>query len=446
MSDSRTALEILIRTTAEMQGVNLTEDGLQRVKEKVQELSAKNNENAESSSGVTDAMKEQAQETLRNMAATEKASASAKQAASAAQGFAKELGALRLAGNGVSKIMNGLSQGDLPGLVNAARGVGDVFKAMQTGFATFAGAASAAAVVAAPLLVLIGAMKLAANDAEVAMKRWWDEAAKSAEAYKVKSAEIKVAAAADLAAMLADVAKLAAAYDSLIGRMDAADKRAKEVSAAQKELALAKASTPEERAAIEKQFAENAVANDILNAGVREKNAKEAQTQASQENRNAEAGVRDAELAFKANPSRANRDALAAAKGNLDEVQTRTSEVFKKTDGEIDDARHTRKLGGIKQDTFKARAANTGPGPAASPSGAPLDAGRAAELRRTAESSQASGDFAAQAAAVKELKLMNAAAKEFSKSTAQHASATAKSLDKAAAKIKLASQAGTGGG
>lgn len=445
MSDARTSLEIAIRTTADLQGVKLSEDALQKVVRKAEELDQKNRQNAQSTSGVTDAMKERAQQALRNIEADEKAAQAAQRAGRAVNELGKGLGATSRLGQGMAQVMSGLAQRDLPGLLTAGRGVVSVFRTIGEVLTVFGRGAAASAVLAGPLLVLIGAMKAAANDAEAAMKRWWDEAAAGAERYKQESAAVKEAAAKDLAGMLADVSKLSAAWATVISQMATAEQRSKEITAAQKELALAKASTPEEKAAIEAQFGAAGIASDVANAKLSEKNAWEAQTQALQEVRNAEAGVRDAEARLKSNPSRANQEAVALAKENLEQVQSKAGDVFKSTNEVIDRAQHTQRVSGLKKQTLEVTSAKSAAGA--------FDPARAAELRRTAEQAQQRGDFSAQDAAVKELRSMTAAANKLAKAVVDAGATTTKALGAATQELEKqkkqtqrAQQAGAGGG
>ncbi|HEX2860695.1 MAG TPA: hypothetical protein VHN79_03605 [Lacunisphaera sp.] len=422
MADGRTELEIRIRTIAEEQGIKLTEQGLQRLKEKTQEVAGRTNEAAGEFKGFTAAQKEQAQQMVRNIEATEKA---AKGAAS----LGRDVNTVKGAFSGLRDVIGGALNGNLlqvgSGFGKISAAVTNATPAVQTLFGAIARGAAAASVVVGPVLVLVQAMKMAANDAEAAMKRWWDEAAKGAEAYRQASAQVKSSAAADLAELTASVQRLADSYSALIGRMNDAEKRSKAVSAAQKELELAKAGTPEERAVIEAKFASNELDNEVLNADLRERNAIDAQNQGLQEVRNAEANVRDAEATFATNPTRANQDAVAAAKANLGEVQTRVSkDVIAPSQSQIEDARLTREVSGIKKQTLSV---TTAKGTAKTASG-----GNRGDLRAQAEAAQASGDFAAQDRAVAELRKLNNSASGLSKAIIETGATTSSALDAAA--------------
>lgn len=421
MADPRTELEIRIRTIAEEQGIKLTEQGLQRIKERTQELGQRTGDATGEFKGFTAAQKEQAHELLRGIETKDKA-------ARAAQNLARDVKTAGSAFSGLKNVIGGALTGNIgqmaDGFKQLSNAATQASPRMQALFQQIARGAAAASVVVGPVLVAIGAMKMAAADAEAAMKRWWDEAAKGAEAYKQKSAEVKAAAAADLERMIADVQRLAQAYDDLLGRMDNATKRAQAVTAAQKELELAKANTPEERAAVEARFAATAIDNDKLNANLRERNAEEAKLDARAKLRDAEAAVREAESRFKGSPTRANQDAIAAAKANLGKVEEEVAPIFTRANEEIDNARLTREVGGIRKQTLsvttaKATAASTD------------NAARRAELRRTAEEAQARGDFAAQGAAVAELKKLNSSAANLTKAIIESGATTTSALDAA---------------
>jgi hypothetical protein len=452
-----TPLEIQIKTTADLQGLKLTEQGLQRVKEATQQVASKSEAYVQSHSKVTDEMKRQAQAASEVLSDQDKLAKHYQVSAQAADNLGKNIGTLKGGFSGLSQVMGGLLSGNITqvtqGFLTLSKTAANASPAIQALFGQIASGAAAAMVVAAPLIVAIGAMKQMAADNEKAMQRWWGEAAKSAEAYKQKSAEVKAAAQADLDAMLVKVRELAAGYQSLISDMDRAQSRAKEVANAQKELALAKATTPEEKAAIEAKFGAAGLESDQLNAGVRQRNAEETLTKARGQMDDAEAGVRDAEIAFQNNPTRANQDAVKAAKANRDKVSSEISPVIEKSYSEMEAARHTTKIAGIRQDTLKVQSSR----PAALPSirpeavarpdiGAPLDRDRASALRQTAEVAQAAGDWSGQAAAVDELRKMNAAAKAFASAVAANASGTTAALRKTESKLKRTQQAGPGGG
>lgn len=439
-----TPLEIQIQTTADLQGLKLTESGLQRVKEATQQAASKGDAYVQAHSKVTDEMKQQAQAALKNIDAMKKV-------ATEADRLGRNVNSARQAFSGLKDVIGGALTGNI---LQVGQGFGKISSAatnaspaMQALFGQIARGAAAASVVAGPLLVLIGAFKLKAQENEAAMKRMWDEAAKGADEYKKKSAEVKAAAEADLAVMVASVARLAQSYDDLVGRMDRAASRQKELDAANKDLELSKATTDEHRAAIEAKYAAAGVGGDISQAGVRKKNAEEALTNANQQIRDAEAGVRNAEQAFANNKTRANQDAVKAAKANLDEVSTRVSPIIRKAQGEIEDADQTIKIGGIREQTMRNTTASKTAGSISEIND------RKAVLRQTAETAQAKGDFAAQDAAVAELRKLATSANKLAKAvvdtgatTTQALGEATKALEKQKRQTKLATQAGPGGG
>ncbi len=439
-----TPLEIQIQTTADLQGLKLTEGALQRVKEATQQAASKGDAYVQAHSKVTDEMKQQAQAALKNIDATKKL-------ANEADHLGRNVNSARTAFSGLKDVIGGALTGNI---LQVGQGFGKISSAatnaspaMQALFGQIARGAAAASVVAGPLLVLIAAFKLKASENEAAMKSMWDAAAKGADEYKQKSAEVKAAAEADLAAMIASVERLGQSYDDLVGRMDRAAARQKELNDANKDLELSAAKTPEQKAAIEAKYAAAGVGGDISQAGVRKKNAEETLVNANQEVRNAQASVRNAEQAFATNKTRANQDAVKAAKKNFDEVSARVSPVIRKAQSEIEDADQVIKIGGIREQTMRNTTASKTAG-----SLSELNSQKG-DLRRTAEAAQARGDFAAQDAAVAELKRVTAAADKLAKAVISSGATTAASLNAASKEIEKnkkrtanTAQAGAGGG
>lgn len=449
-----TPLEIQIQTTADLNGLKLTEASLQRVKEATQQAASKGDAYVQAHSKVTDEMKQQAQAALKNIDATKKL-------ADESGSLAKNVNSARGAFSGLKDVIGGALTGNIlqvgQGLGKISAAATNASPAMQALFSQIARGAAAASVVAGPLIVAIGAMKLMASENEAAMKSMWDEAAKKAEAYKVASAAVTAAAEADLARLSAAVAKLAGEYSDLLARMDKAASRQKELNSANKALELSTATTDEQRAAIEARYAAADIGGDISQAGVRKTNAEQAQNQANQNIRDAEAAVRDAQANFDANPTRANQDAVNLAKANAGKVTDEAGKVISQTQAEIESANQTIKIGGIKEQTLANNNAR-----ASAPAASSSSSGSSSSGSSGGGSSMAySGDYNAQSAAIKlasfngsispqaaasALQKLNTEAAALNQAITQNATATAKTLNSTSKKLKLATQSGPGGG
>ncbi len=453
-------LNIRIRILAEQQGVKLTEDAIQKVRDRTEELAEASDKAAAATGGVTDEMKAQAQAALKQINADE-------ELAEAQKKVGHEAGSVREAIRGLTEVFHGLENGNP---IAIFKGLHDIVKGLGLGVAQVAQAfiamLPAILAIAAPVLAAIGAMKLAANDAEAAMKSWWASAAASAEAYKKKSEEVRVAAEADLAAQLAAVEKLKAGYVTLIATMEEAEKRAKAVTAAEKEYALALAKTSEEKAAIELKYGNADSENTVRNADLKAKNMADAASQARENIRGAETGVNNAQIdfdsavestrAFDPDDPRGDEDRkkaliarqkLDAAKSNLDKVTAANNDIISQADKAAKDAQLAKDVAAITKKTAAVNATKIVNTSVAN------NTAKEADLRATAQSAMESGDFAKQDAAVAELQKMAKAAADLKKSLATQATAVTQSLDAAskqadknAVQIIAVTQGGTGGG
>ncbi len=442
MASQQQQLEILIKTIADTHGIKLTDEGLRKVKERTEELGRATGGATGEFKGFTSAQKEEAAAIVRGIEAKEKAS-------QASKNLSKDLGSLKAAGGGLTAVIGGALSGNIVqvgrGLLTLGQAANNASTAIKGLFGQFARGAAAGSVAAAPALIAIQAMKAEAAEAEATMKRWWDEAAKAAEAYRQRSAEVTAAAAKDLEELRAEVARTAAEYDALLGRMDTSARRADELASAQKELELAQAKTPEERAAIEARYAATGLANEQGRADLQIRNAEAAEAQARQNIRDAEARVRDAEAAFSSNPTREGRDAINAAKANLEQVQKDASPVFTRAAEVIDSARHNQQLAGIRGQTLSVTTAQA--------TAETLTGGRTTELRRAAQDAMARGDYAAQDRAVAELRKVKAGNEalvktvvDFGATTAPAISEAVKEIEKQKRQVKNARETTGGGG
>jgi len=382
MPEARTSLEIEIRTLLRDQGLTATEDQLKRVMERTQELRHATERNTSSTGAATEEQKAHAQELVRQIEATEKAAAAKKRAGDAAAGLGKEIGQLRLAGQGLSKVFNGLAQGDLAGLIRAGQGLTEVWRAMSIGL----GSVMRTLLALSPIIAVVGAgiaamRKIAADNAE-AMQRMWADAKAGGEAYRDSLAALQATNKATFDSIRADIQATVADLDRLSADMARAEKHARAVSAARKEAALAGAGTPEERAEIERRFAADEIQSGIDNAALRSGNIDRRATEARAAVSSADAAVSAAkqkrdEAAANAeavkyttdrnyrripNTSReaivARQNALAADKAyqeaiaSRDEVARQASQIEQRAFEASYDATSQREVGAIRLDTL----------------------------------------------------------------------------------------------
>lgn len=381
MPDGRTDLEILIRTTAEMQGIKLTEEGLQQIKERTQELAHNSSAATEEFKGFTDAQKAQAQALADSLPPLQ-------QTADGTEKLGRTLVGTKLATAGLSSVIGGLVSGDLlqmsKGFLDLHRAAASATGAMKGFFSSVASGAGVGALIAAPILLAIHKWTKAAEEADKQMQEIWAGQGKSTKALADAQEEATQR-------MIKNNDALEASYRKVTDEINDTARAESALAAEKTKQAALLAASPEERAKIEQAAEIEQAQRDVSTAD----QAQRAAVALSGDDRTV----------------RRSNDDLAIAKARLE----------------------TARLG-------RQKAAPTPSG------GAPLDAGRAAELRSTAESAQARGDFASQDAAVAELRKMNAAAKAFAKATGDNASATTKSLDKGTQKLKLAQQSSAGGG
>jgi hypothetical protein len=329
MADGRTELEIRIRTIAEEQGIKLTEQGLQKVKEQTQQLGSAFDKNTASTSKVTEEMKRAAQETLRMQVESTKAGGSTRN-------LTKELGGLKDAGSGANQVITGLNQGGLGGLINASRGAITVVKSLATGaLGSLLLPATAAAGVA-----LVGLNKIAAK-LNADMAKMWDAAAKSRE----DSAARQAAASAIIEASFKKELAAIEAVIEAIGRRDAmidkSRERADRLDEPQRALrdqaidmeetaALAKAKTPEAQAKVRAEFSRRREAVKVTDTLGGFKNA---ESRADIDIANAEGDIRNA--------NQGNRNAEAAVRAAQDELDqaTTAAKAFdrRKADGSFEE-------------------------------------------------------------------------------------------------------------
>lgn len=478
MSDTRTSLDIEIRTIADLQGIRLTEGELQRVKERVQQLRSATEQQATATDTERQALRERAQEALRNIEADEKAAGSKRKATDASAALGKELRGLQQAGQGLNQVMEGLATGGIGGFIQAGRGAVGMLRSLAGGMLQLGPLAIAAA---SGLFVL----RKAAEQNEKDMQRMWDAAAAGAERYAKAVEAAEARASASLDRMKASISKAIADYDKLTAASDRAQARVSATNAANKQLdlawldeqeqaALAKARTPAERdklaadfALKRKQVEINSTAGDIagqgLQAGVRRDNAQAALRKFRGEFDVADAAVRDAEdraaelerdalsLGQADTPeARAIRkDALAAreavklAEKNREEARSALESGTERATREIEQADLDDTLARKRGETEASRARTALGG---------LD-GRRRELRAAARSAQEEGRSADQDAAVrslaaleKEARLLKDAAEKYLPSVTNNIKRTGDQMREQDRRLKAAGALASGGG
>lgn len=357
MADEEQSLKIKIQTTADGTGAKQTEEALRGVKKEA--------------GGAAEEMK--------------KGSASAKE-------FGKELKEGGKVTHELEAALAGLERGGLGGFISAAKNAGKAIAILAT---------SSIGAVLIPVLAVAGATFLALNKAiehnREAMKKTFEENAKAAEAYQKKVEELKKSSEKALKEMTADVEKLAAAYKEVVAQIDEAAKRQDRLGKAKGELAtatldtdekkaLAKATSPEQREAIKRDFQTKRdiqetrgkvgdLDNTDLGAFVQKKNAEEAISAARRQNDEAAARTNEQRRTFegaqgaaadlyKASPTSAatqaaqkralaEREGLKQAEKNQKEVGVQTSGIIKQAQEQIDAAKLTVEETGLRRKTYQ---------------------------------------------------------------------------------------------
>lgn len=167
---------------------------------------------------------------------------------------------------GLNKAAGGLAQGGFGGLRNVVGGLTTTFRALGVSITRLAGPVGIAY---GAVTGVIGLMKKAAEENEKAMAKMWEQAEAKAKLYKDTLEQLNKETEAsqkrqaeNLDALMGRYERLNAARDEGNGRMDRETER-------QKRLDLARANTPEEKAAVEARYAE-------ADRGTRETRARQA--------------------------------------------------------------------------------------------------------------------------------------------------------------------------
>jgi len=303
------SLEILIKTIADSRGITTTEADIKSLAASMQQAAAAGKPLETSADSIATALTKTAKATTESGdAANEAQQDQAKlalhyltgakagdTAAASTKALGGELRHLQQAGTGANQVMQGLSQGGLMGITQAARGAITVFKSLSIsiGGAVFLGAVAAAGA------ALVALRKIAADN-EADMKKMWDASIAASKTYQSAVAEVTASVNAGIESQSRRIDTLTTDYAELITAMDKAEARAKAITAARKELALAQASTPEEKSAVEASFSGAANESDVLNAKLREEAANKAFQGAKAEADSAAANTRERQAKFDA--------------------------------------------------------------------------------------------------------------------------------------------------
>jgi len=344
---------------------------------------------------TTQAQRDAAQAALKGIEADEKAAAAKKKLADAANDAGKKVGQFKDAAAGAGNVVGGLAQASeggingLLGLGRAAEGVRNVLKGLGS-TALLAPLLAAFGAVSAAVLALNGRARANRREMELLFKAQEERAT----ALKKVLAELETQSVKSLEAQVAAVKRLTTAYDELLGRMDDATARQKQITEAtvsrekalldrDEQAALAKARTPEERAKITASFAEQrdtlgarvafaAIETDELNARNRARAAQDAvgarsgALSGAEVDAAAKAQARaDAEAAVKAIPkdefnsanAQATRDALKAAveaerlsQANLSALRDEVAKLSATAENEAAAAQQTAEVAKLRRD------------------------------------------------------------------------------------------------
>ena len=414
MSDGQSNLEITIRTIADEHGIQLTQDGLQQVKERVQQLGASTDKGTAQFTGFTEAQKDQAKVALFYAGTANTATQSTNALSESVHGGGRAF-------MGLKEVIGGI---EFNRPAEAIRGLVNLTGAAGIGLRTLASGFSADAIAAGPILVAVGAMREIAAENEKAIKRMFESGAKAAEDYKARHSAVVAAAEKELKGLLDELAQLSKAYNDVIADSKRLQQNSAEIMSAQKDLALAQASTPEEKAAVEAKFSGAKSDTDRLNAGVNEQNARESLLALADKGRSADEAVskaqnefdsaKDASRQLLGTPAsdgalaraKAAKDALDAAMGNRDRVRNEITPAMKTAQDQIDAAQQSRAVGAIRKQTETATAATK------VSELSEADVKKITGLRAAAQTAMESGDFATQDALVAELKNMHKSTKQ----------------------------------
>ncbi|MBA4136773.1 MAG: hypothetical protein C0518_05600 [Opitutus sp.] len=258
-------------------------------------------------------------------------------AAAGSKDLGRDLANLSRAGQETGRVMNGLSQGGIGGLITACRGAIGVIKALATG--TIGAVLLPIVAAAGGALLLLGKR---ARDNAAEMRKAFDEAAKNAEDFKTRLEAATAGVQESLRLQGEAVQQLTRDFDELLGRIDQASKRNTTLATAERaaldaqldadeQQAIANA-RPDERDDVRRTFArrrrdvqfqrqEQDITNTDLSATVREKAASEAQQAARAELDALGALIREAQA--KADEALARTQQYAATDSSPDAMAAR---------------------------------------------------------------------------------------------------------------------------
>lgn len=221
------------------------------------------------------------------------------------------------------EVISGLERGGIGGLVSALRGLIGLLRGPYA--AAMGSVGVVAAGIAAPVIVGIKIMRDKFEENRKAMEDMWTGAAQRADRYKQAIEQIDTAAKKMTDDMLTNLNEINQSMSDMEGRMQQAADRSSKINSAKREQAfaqmdlqkqqeLAKATTPEQRQAIEATYAqkrtdyENAAArNDLINEQL---NAKLTVSNFSGQQKAARDQIRTADL--EAEQAKSDYETLAA--------------------------------------------------------------------------------------------------------------------------------------
>jgi hypothetical protein len=370
----KTELEILIKTVLEGRGISATKEELRDLSQELQRSAAAGEDINTSGKALeetltkirgsakqttsaweqmTEAQKADQRELAQRQIRLLQNEEAQKRAASASRTLTKELGAMRLAGQGVNNVLNGLSQGGIGGMIQAGRGLVDISRAASAGVGVLTSALKLAGPAALAAGAAIALMKKAAADNQKEMEKVWDDAAKNREARTKAFEENTQRVIAALKEEKKAVEEVALAYERRQAGIEGSYAREAKLDPAQDALAdaqlaeaeraaMAKATTPEAKAQVKENFRRQREGLDVrrklvgfdnadLRAGLETQAAEEAKIAANERTRAIQAEIADAR--------RKLEEANEGAKQYLEVARTRTGNRFADTSPEAVAAR-----------------------------------------------------------------------------------------------------------
>ena len=236
-----TPLENQIKTVADLHGVELTADALQRVKERTQELAHQSSEATGEFKGFTTAQKEQAQALADSLPPL-------KDTTTQAEKLGRTFVGVKGAVTGLGGVMGGLANGDVvqlgKGLLDLNRVAANATGAMKAFLGSVASGAAIGAAFAAPLILAIFKWTKAAEQADKEIQEIWAGQGKSTKALADEQER-------QTQRMIKNNDALQASYRNVTSEINDAASAAAGLAAEKTKQAILLASTPEEKQQIQ---------------------------------------------------------------------------------------------------------------------------------------------------------------------------------------------------